>query len=212
MKTRAYCRILCGWLAVLQLCLLCAAAQTGAPARLKPGDPAPDFSLVDLEGQTYSLSELTRSGKIAVLEWYSPECPISTAYYTAAAGAGRGLLPATYEALQGDDLVWLAINSVSTEAEGNSLEDNQQLRETAKVSYPMLLDSDFAVAGAYGARKTPDIFIVDTKGKLAYCGAVDEGDFRDYPRGRNYIVETVTALREGRPPEVRNTEPFGCAL
>jgi peroxiredoxin len=212
MRFRASVLSLGSLLAMLLLGRLGAAAEMEAQMRLQPGDTAPDFTLTDIDGQAHQLSELTGAGRIVVLEWYSPECPISTAYYTPSDSHELGCLPGSHAALAGADLVWLAINSVSPDAEGNSLQDNLRLRDEAKVPYPMLLDGDSAVASAYGARKTPDIFIIDAQGKLAYCGAVDEGDFRDYPRGRNYIVEAVTALRAGRAPEVSATEPFGCAL
>src|SRR3982750_86678 len=39
------------------------------------GSTAPDFKVKDSEGKEHSLSELTKGGKIVVLQWFNPECP-----------------------------------------------------------------------------------------------------------------------------------------
>ena len=44
------------------------------PPSAEIGKAAPGFSLTDLEGKTRSLSEFT--GKIVVLEWTNPNCPV----------------------------------------------------------------------------------------------------------------------------------------
>lgn len=58
---------------MLKLALLCvaglaAAAQGSAPAGLKAGDKAPDFSLPGTDGKTHKLSDYR--GKTVVLAWY----------------------------------------------------------------------------------------------------------------------------------------------
>ena len=39
-----------------------------APVELKPGDPAPDFSLPGSDGRTYRLKEL--AGRLVVIAWF----------------------------------------------------------------------------------------------------------------------------------------------
>jgi peroxiredoxin Q/BCP len=45
-----------------------ATTQPGAPVELKPGDPAPDFSLPGSDGRTYRLKEL--AGRPVVIAWF----------------------------------------------------------------------------------------------------------------------------------------------
>src|SRR5688572_696231 len=49
------------------------APPIAADAKAEIGKPAPDFTLVDLDGKTHKLSE--HAGKIVVLEWFNPQCP-----------------------------------------------------------------------------------------------------------------------------------------
>lgn len=197
------------------LLLLALGALMGAnsePARLKAGDKAADFTLTDLSGAKHKLSDYSKSGKIVVLEWISPECPVSMRYYDKSKDGKAGAMPSTYDKVKGKDLVWLAVNSLDTSIEGNSLDDNKKMVKNKAIPYAVLLDSDQKVARAYGALTTPDIFIVGADGKLAYTGAVDQGNFKEIPKGTNYVVETVKALRAGKAPAVKSTEPFGCSI
>ena len=50
------------------------------------GKAAPGFTLADLEGKSFSLSDF--AGKIVVLEWTNPNCPVVRRTY----GSGRDLL------------------------------------------------------------------------------------------------------------------------
>src|SRR5690242_1139939 len=52
-----------------------------AVADLKIGAPAPDFKLKDTTGKEWSLADLTKSGKIVVLQWFNPECPYVKKHY-----------------------------------------------------------------------------------------------------------------------------------
>ena len=54
--------------AVLALAGVAAAAIKGRGEPLKPGDPAPGFSLPGSDGKTHSLADL--KGKTVVLAWF----------------------------------------------------------------------------------------------------------------------------------------------
>ena len=76
------------------------------------GNPAPDFSLTDINGTKHSLSEY--KGKTVVLEWVNPECPFVQKHYQ-----GSGNIPATQKAAVGEGAIWLSINSGHPGSEGD---------------------------------------------------------------------------------------------
>lgn len=55
------------------------AATIGLAAAARVGEPAPDFSNVDTNGKTQSLSAL--KGKWVVLEWHNPGCEFTQKHY-----------------------------------------------------------------------------------------------------------------------------------
>ncbi len=201
--------------ALLLLCfaaLLLSTSATPPDSRMAIGAKVPDFSLKDMDGKTHKLSDYTRAGKIVVLEFWSPECPVVGKYYVKPKGKTQGAMPDTYGQIKGKDLVWLAVNSIDPKSDGNSPEDNKLMAKAYGVPWPILMDGKQEVAAALGAQTTPDIFVIDAKGKLAYSGAVDQGTFKEVPKGTNYVVEAVKALRAGKTPETPTTAPFGCSI
>lgn len=206
------CFVVKGLLLLCFAALLLSTSAAAPDARLAVGAKAPDFTLKDLDGKTHKLSDYTKAGKIVVLEFWSPECPVVTKYYVKPKGKDQGAMPATYAQVKGKDLVWLAVDSLPESTEGNSREDMTRMSKAHGVAWPLLLDGKQEVASAYGAQTTPDIFIIDAKGKLAYSGAVDQGTFKEIPKGTNYVVEAVKALRAGKTPASQSTQPFGCSI
>lgn len=75
------------------------------------GDAAPDFSLLDSNGQTHALSQ--DRGKYIVLEWFNPDCPFVKKHY------GGGNMQKLQEEFRRKGVVWLAIDSSAPGLEGN---------------------------------------------------------------------------------------------
>ncbi len=85
---------------------------SAARASVEVGKPAPDFTLTDIAGQTRKLSDYR--GKVVVLEWCNPECPIDAAHYAA------GNIQSTQQQARAMGAVWLSINSAGYPgAQGN---------------------------------------------------------------------------------------------
>jgi peroxiredoxin len=160
------------------------------------GQPAPDFSLPDLDGTLHSLAHY--AGRIVVLCFWSAECPWSTRSDRELADLFDG---------QGVDPVRLTLAS-------NANETVDFIRAAAlERGVPLLLlDSQQRVADLYGALTTPHIFIIDRAGLLAYQGAFDDVTFRQRTPTRNYVKEAVQALLAGERPAVTETAAYGCTI
>lgn len=209
------------------LCLLAApvacSAGEAAPATPAPaapaelGKPAPDFTLTDTDGATHTLSSL--QGKTVVLEWFNPGCP----FVRAAHGSG-GVLDGMAKRVAREDLVWLSINSSAPGKEGHGLDRNKAARGEFAMSNPVLLDESGSVGHAYGAARTPHLFVVDKAGLLVYRGGIDNApmgavdDARPRPTGStpgqpvNYVDAALADLAAGRPVALADTPPYGCSV
>src|SRR6201997_1552385 len=156
---------------IRNLCLVFGvlALSAGAPlAGVEVGQPAPDFSLPDTKGQNHQLSQY--KGKWVVLEWYQPDCPFVRKHY------GSGNMQALQKEFTAKGVVWLSIDSSAPGQEGNYPADklNQIASNDRAARTALLLDPAGNVGRLYGAKTTPDMYVIDPKGTLVYEGAIDD--------------------------------------
>jgi peroxiredoxin len=186
--------------------LAAAPAPQQAPRVAAIGQPAPDFTLKDVGGNSFTLSEFTHAGKTVVLEWFNPDCPVSKAYHVP-----EHLMAPVADEFASRDVVWLAINSGGPGLQGNGLQRNQRAVEEYAIPYPVLLDESGAVGKRYDAKRTPHMFVIDADGVLRYEGAIDDGDART-PGKLNYVRQALDELLAGKPVSVPRTTAFGCGV
>jgi len=177
------------------------------PAKL--GAPAPDFTLVDLDGKQVSLASFR--GKTVVLEWFNPGCPFVKASHT------KGSLVDTAARHSKAGVVWLAINSGAPGKQGHGVDANRAGRETFKLEHPILLDESGRVGRAYAAAHTPHLYVLNKEGVLVYRGAIDnspdaEGQSASGGKLVNYVDAALADLEAGRPVATPETEAYGCSV
>lgn len=188
---------------------LAAFAPCSAHAAATAGLPAPDFSLSDLSGQPRKLSDFR--GKIVVLEWTNPTCPIVRKHYES------GNMPSLQKAATSEGVVWLSINSGHSGSAGDYDPERAQnwLKATGASPTFYLRDEDGRVGHLYGATATPDMFVIAADGTVVYAGAIDSiasADPSDIARATNYVKAALDSARQGAPVAVATTHPYGCSI
>ena len=171
-------------------------------AGVKAGDDAPAFSLQDQNGKTVSLSDY--KGKIVVLEWFNEGCPFVQRHYKAKT------MDTTAEKYKDKDVVWLAINST----EGSTNKSNKEAASSLNVNHPILNDADGATGHAYGAESTPHMFVINTDGKVAYSGAIDDNPSKEENKAdaTNYVDKALSEITTGKEVSVKRTQQYGCGV
>ena len=156
------------------------------------GQPAPLFTLEDLEGRPISLADFR--GRLTLVNFWSAECPWVER-------ADRALVQWRDRA---------ALISIAC----NANEPLDLLRQAAQErGLPWVLrDPDQQVADLYGAVTTPHIFLIDAHGLLRYQGAFDDVSFRQRTPTRTYIYEAIEALHAGLPVPIPETLSYGCTI
>lgn len=166
------------------------------------GDPAPRFELLDTEGEPHSLDE--EAGAVTVVLWTCNHCPYALAWHERiAAVAGEYAAGARF----------LAINSNDPERYPDDAPEamRERVRSEGGWPFPYLHDPDQAVARAFGAQTTPDLFVLDEALVLRYRGAPDH-DHQDPGAGAIWLRRAIEAVRIGESPEPAETEPVGCSI
>ncbi len=189
--------------------ILLAAVWGLALAGVDPGQTAPDFSLKDAAGKVWSLSDL--KGKIVVLEWTNPGCPFVHKHYD------TGNMQKIQKEAKGEGVVWISINSSADGKQGAMApkEVAAYVKKVGSQAAAYLLDPDGKVGQLYGATNTPQLFVIDQVGKLAYEGAIDDQPtFRkESVKGAdNYVRDAIASLLAGQKPNPSQTKPYGCSV
>jgi peroxiredoxin len=79
-------------------------------------------------------------------------------------------------------------------------------------SVPYLHDADQSVARAYGAQRTPEVFVFDAGRRLVYHGAPDDNYEEPAQVTAAYLRDALDAVLAGRPVPVAETAPRGCTI
>ena len=185
------------------------ALAAGAALAQVPGAPAPGFTINDTEGKPVALADY--KGKYVVLEWTNPECPFVQKHYVS-----RNMQGLQKE--WGDQgVVWLSINS--TNANHSEFKTGAQManwmRAQGAAQKATLLDSSSATGRAYGAKTTPQMFVIDPVGKVIYNGAIDDkrsANPADAKGANNYVRAALTEALAGKPVTTAATSPYGCSV
>jgi peroxiredoxin len=182
-----------------------------APALASPpiGAAAPDFSLSSAGGKPVSLAQF--KGKTVVLEWNNPGCPYVKKHYES------GNMQRTQAAARRDGVVWLSINSGAPGKQGHMNGAEAKAFVAAQKAQPTeyLLDPQGSAGRSYGAVTTPHMFIIDSAGRLAYAGAIDDkptADHADIAGARNHVLAALGELKAGKKVSVASSRPYGCSV
>ena len=192
---------------LLTLLSILTVAATAAFA-VEVGKPAPDFTGTDINGKTIKLSDY--KGKIVVIESYNSDCPFCHNQYKT--GATQDL----QKELTAKNVVWLMVDSVNPKNFSYRTPEQARAEWTAeKINATAWIDDSSGDIGhLYDMKTTPHTFVIDASGTLVYDGAMDNmpDPVHDPRTARNYVKEAVEDLLAGKPIEVSQTKPYGCAV
>ncbi|MBV9455807.1 MAG: thioredoxin family protein, partial [Rubrobacter sp.] len=79
-------------------------------------------------------------------------------------------------------------------------------------SFPYLYDESQEVARAYGAERTPEVFLLGKDGRLLYHGTIDD-NYEDPRAVRNhYLRDALDAALASEEPPIAEIRPIGCTI
>lgn len=182
---------------------------SGVQAATKVDEAAPDFTLIDSNGESVTLSAF--KGKHVVLEWTNDGCPYVGKFYNS------GTMQEMQAAYAAEDTVWLTIISSAPGKQGhvNGEEANELTASRDASPSHVLFDGDGKVGKMYGAQTTPHMYIIDPDGVLRYNGAIDSirsADPADIAKATNYVDAGFTALGADQELDPKTTRPYGCSV
>jgi peroxiredoxin len=189
--------------------LLLAFAPNAATAQAVVGSPAPAFTATDSHGQTHAL-DLYR-GKYVVLEWHNRGCPYTKKHYDS------GNMQSLQKAWTAKGVAWFTVISSAPGEQGyvTDSEENAYLAQMHADPTAVLMDAGGKLGHLYGAKTTPEMYVIDPSGKLIYEGAIDDRptpDTSDIKGADSYLSDALTEAMAGKPVLKSYTRPYGCSV
>lgn len=188
---------------------LLAGAAAWAAADLQVGQPAPDFSTLDSQGNVRHLADFR--GKVVVLEWTNADCPFTRKHYES------GNMQSLQSLARDHGVVWLSVISSAPGTQGyvDGRHADDLTRTRKAVPAAVLLDPSGSVGRLYHAKTTPHMYVIDAKGELRYMGGIDSiatTDASDIAKAEPYLKEAMLAVVDGQPVAHAVTRPYGCGI
>jgi peroxiredoxin len=198
--------------ACLALVMTIVALQTTAyaadlPDGVKVGDQAPNFNLRNVDGRMVSLAAL-ESQKGAIIVFTCNHCPYSVKYEDRIIALHKKYAPLGYPVI--------AINPNDTTIVPDDAFTKMQERAKAKdFPFPYVIDVTQQTALAYGARRTPHVFVIAKQKKgftVEYIGAVDDEPEQADMAREKFVESAVDALLAGKAVAQSFTKAIGCTI
>lgn len=180
------------------------------PTKAEINQPAPDFTLTDVTGTEHTLSDYTAEGKIVVLEWFNPDCPVVKSRYDKFEGEIAPTL--ALEKQHADSVVWLRINSGAEGKQGAGKDRNERAMTEFGIETPIVLDMTGKVGKAYGAKVTPEMYVIDAEGVLRYHGAIDDAQGKRQLGDKYYLNDALQAVSAGETVTEQQNKARGCGI
>ncbi len=173
----------------------------------KPGDKAIDFSLKNIDGKMVSLKDY-KDTKGIILIFTCNHCPFAKMYEDRIIA-----LDQKYKA-QGFPVVAINSNDVTKEPE-DSFEAMQKRAADKKFTFAYLYDESQEIAKAYGATRTPHIYLLKKTGNdfsVEFIGAIDDNAQDATAAKDKYVEKAVEELMAGKPVTNKSVKAIGCTI
>ena len=173
------------------------------------GSQSPNFTATDSQERTHTLNEYR--GKYVVLEWHNQGCPYTRKHYVS------GNMQALQKEWTEKGVVWFTVISSAQGQQGyvTDAEENAYLQEMHADPTAVLMDPQGRLGHLFGAKTTPEMYVIDPEGKLIYEGAIDNRptpDVSDIKGADNYLNDALSEAMAGKPVEHSYTRSYGCSV
>ncbi|MEM1118881.1 MAG: thioredoxin family protein [Bacteroidota bacterium] len=190
--------------ALLAVMSLFVAATTIDSDGVEVGDKAPNFSLKNIDGKMVSLDSY-EAAKGFVVVFTCNTCPYAVMY--------EERIIELHDKYAAKGYPVIAINPNDPEVKpGDSYEKMKERAANKKFPFAYLFDEGQKVYPAYGATRTPHIYLLDAEKTVQYIGALDNNAQDASAVTTRFVEDAIAALEAGKKPETTNTKAIGCSI
>lgn len=193
----------------IALALISALLMSFAPGKsYKIGDAVSDFKLKNTENGKYVSMASYPNAKGFIIVFTCNHCPFAKKYEQRIMSLDKKYAP------QGYPVIAISPNDPAVTPEDSYDELGKRAKEKG-YSFPYTFDETQQVAQAFGATKTPHVFLVNKEGGkliLKYAGAIDDNTEDAAKVSKNYLADAIAEVMAGKSVTVSETKSVGCTI
>ena len=166
--------------------------------------PLAEVKMADVGGKNVSLKDaMGENGLLVVFSCNT--CPWVNAW------EDRYISVSKLSQKKGVGMIAINPNEGSRE-NGDSMDDMQSRAKKAKYDFYYTLDKESKLASAFGASRTPQIYLFNNKGTLVYRGAIDDNARRPRKVENPSLMDAINAMVAGEKINTASTKALGCGI
>ena len=182
-------------------------SYTKVQSQIKIGNIAHDFSLKNIDNTSFSLKDLSAK-KGCILIFTCNSCPYSVAYEDRIIALDKKYAAKGYPVV--------AINPNDPDIQPKDSFSNMKKKAQKKAfTFPYLFDETQEIAKAYGATRTPHVFLLNKEEKqfrVVYIGAIDNNTYDASAADEKYVEDALENLLKGESVKVTQKKAIGCTI
>ena len=175
--------------------------------QLQIGDnaPNPSYEMTNIDGKKVSLNSLKGENGLCVI-YSCNTCPWVVAW--------EDRYNDIYKQCENMGIGFVLVNSNEAKRKGaDSLEEmKKHAEEKGYNNFAYVVDENHELADAFGATKTPDVFLFNGNLELVYKGAIDDNSKNKEGVEEPYLKNAVNALMSGEVINPATTKTLGCSI
>jgi peroxiredoxin len=185
-------------------CAQDAAAPAPTPLALGSTIPMADTKLKNVDGKEVTLAG-EKGSKGTLVVFTCNACPWAKKW--------EGRLASLGNEAEKKGIGVIAVNSNDPGKNPEDGYDVMQARAKSRsMKFPYAVDGTSDLARAFGASRTPEVFLFDAGGKLVYHGAIDDNADDAKKVAKPYLKDAVNAVAAGKAVPTAQTKALGCGI
>jgi len=166
--------------------------------------PLGDVQMEDISGRNLSLNEVKGDNGLLVI-FSCNTCPWVIKW--------EDRYPVVQELATVNDIGIILLNpNEDYRDKGDGMEDMILHAEKAGYNLPYVLDKNHRLADAFGASRTPHVYLFNAEDKLVYVGAIDDNANSAADVEEFYVEDAIEQLSAGQAITRSTTKSIGCTI
>lgn len=166
--------------------------------------PKVNIPIQNVNGETFTLKKLMDKNGLLVI-FSCNTCPVVIRW--------QDRYNPIAELCSENNIGFVAVNSNARQHNGvDSYTAMQEHAQEYNYRFPYVMDKRAELANAFGAKKTPHVYLFNKDNKLVYRGAIDDNSENAENVKTSYLMNAVNAVAMGEEIKVKKTKALGCSI